>query len=70
DHATLATLAWNWSEMSLDSFATLLAAYAELVREMPGSDFSLLKLNHVAAGQIGMIYQSASPPGIGADEHR
>ncbi|GAA0295791.1 FAD-binding protein [Sphingomonas oligophenolica] len=70
DHAALLTLAWNWSDLTEDRFAGLLHLYAEIVAAMPESDFSLLKLNHVAAGQIGLIYQSVSPPGTTAADHR
>ncbi|MES2444420.1 MAG: FAD-binding protein [Pseudomonadota bacterium] len=70
DHATLSVLAWNWADVSEDDFVALLAEYAEMVATMPDTDFSLLKLNHVAAGQLGMIYQSVSAPGTGLDEHR
>ncbi len=70
DHATIWTLAWNWSDLDPESFADLLAVYAELVPEMPETDFSLLKLNHVSAKQIGLIVQMASAPGVGEREHR
>jgi len=50
DHATISTLAWNWSDLDRNSFAALLAVYAELVVDMPDTDFSLLKLNHVSNG--------------------
>lgn len=70
DHATIATLAWNWSDLDQDSFADLLAAYAEFVVEMPATDFGLLKLNHVSNGQIGLILQMVSAPGVGEREHR
>jgi hexose oxidase len=69
-HATIATLAWNWSDLDRNSFGDLLAAYAEFVAEMPDTGFGLLKLNHVAAGQIGLILQIVSAPGVGASEHR
>ncbi|HEY2323406.1 MAG TPA: FAD-binding protein [Thermoanaerobaculia bacterium] len=68
--ATLWTLAWNWSDLDRTKFGALLAAYAGLVVEMPETDFSLLKLNHVSAGQIGLILQMVSPPGVGRQEHR
>lgn len=70
DHASIWTIAWDWADLTQASFAQLLALYAELVTTMPESDFSLLKLNHKAAGQIGMIYQSASLPGMSAETHR
>ena len=62
DHATISTLAWNWSDLDQNSFAALLAAYADFVVEMPETDFSLLKLNHVSNGQIGLILQMVSAP--------
>ncbi|MGC1303963.1 MAG: FAD-binding protein [Caulobacteraceae bacterium] len=70
DHATLWTLAWNWSDLDEASFAALLAEYAQIVAAMPETDFSLLKLNHVAAGQVGLVYQSVSTPGASAADHR
>lgn len=68
--ATIWTLAWNWADLDRTKFGGLLAAYAELVLEMPETDFTLLKLNHVSAGQIGLILQMVSPPGVGREEHR
>ena len=70
EHATLRTLAWSWSDLDRGSFAGLLAAYAELVTTMPDTDFGLLKLNHVSNGQIGLILQTVSAPGVGSREHR
>ncbi|MEP9359452.1 FAD-binding protein [Sphingomonas sp. KR3-1] len=70
DHASLWTLAWNWSDVPESAFTALLALYAKVVSDMPETDFSLLKLNHVAAGQIGLIYQSVSPPGTSKAAHR
>jgi hypothetical protein len=70
DHATIYTLAWSWSDLDPSSFAGLLAAYADLVVEMPETDFSLLKLNHVSNGQIGLILQMASAPGVEYRDHR
>ena len=37
---------------------------------MPETDFSLLKLNHVSNGQIGLILQMVSARGVGEREHR
>ncbi|MDQ3280677.1 MAG: FAD-binding protein [Acidobacteriota bacterium] len=70
DHATLHTLAWNWSDLDQSSFGDLLAAYAELVVRMPRTDFGLLKLNHVSNAQIGLILQMASEAGMTEHEHR
>lgn len=70
EHATLRTLAWNWSDLDRGRFAALLAAYADFVVEMPETDFSLLKLNHVSAGQIGLVLQTVSAPGVGYRAHR
>jgi hypothetical protein len=69
DHATISVLAWNWSDLDRGSFGELLAAYAELVVRMPETDFSLLKLNHLANGQIGLVLQMVSGPGVDAREH-
>ena len=68
--ATLATFAWNWSDLDAWRFAALLTAYAQFVVDMPETDFGLLKLNHVSAGQIGLILQMASVPGTTRSEHR
>ena len=68
--ATIWTLAWNWADLDRTKFGGLLAAYAELVVEMPETDFTLLKLNHVSVGQIGLILQMVSPPRVGREEHR
>lgn len=70
DHATIWTVAWNWSDLDGNRFADLLAAYAEVVVAMPETDFGLLKLNHVSNGQVGLIVQMVSAPGVGAREHR
>lgn len=69
EHATLLTLAWNWSDLTETAFAQILAAYADLAAHMPDTDFGLLKLNHVAAGQIGLILQIVSAPGISHAAH-
>jgi len=69
-HATIATLAWNWSDLDQSTFAGLLAAYAGFVVAMPETDFSLLKLNHVSNGQVGLIIQMVSAPGVEQREHR
>ena len=70
DHATIATLAWNWSDLDPRRFAALLAVYAGFVAEMPDTDFTLLKLNHVSNGQIGLILQMVSAPGVEGRDHR
>ncbi|WP_141323941.1 FAD-binding protein [Myxococcus sp. AB025B] len=70
DHATLWTLAWDWSSLDLTAFTNLLAEYADLVTTLPDSNFTLLKLNHVAASQVGMVLQVTSPAGTKHDQHR
>jgi hexose oxidase len=69
EYASLYTFAWDWSDVTPDSFAQLLAEYASLVAELPDQEFTLLKLNHVAAGQLGMIWQMASLPGVPHADH-
>jgi hypothetical protein len=69
DHASLYTFAWNWSAVTADSFAQLLSEYAALMATLPDNEFTLLKLNHVASGQLGMIWQIASSPGMSHDDH-
>lgn len=55
--ARIWTLQWDWADVSLQSFAGLLADYAVLVAQLPPEAFSLLKLNHVSAKQITLIVQ-------------
>ena len=69
DRATLWTLAWDWADLDLRGFARLLAEYADMVEGMPEGNFSLLKLNHVASGQLGMTMQLTSPAGTSLGEH-
>ncbi len=61
-YASIWHASWNWANISPAALAHLLAAYADLVQQMPESDFTLLKLNHVAAGKINLIMQMASRP--------
>jgi hypothetical protein len=70
DHATIFTLAWNWTDVDSASFADLLAVYADFVVQMPETDFTLFKLNHVANGQIGLLLQMVSGPDVSQQEHR
>ena len=69
DFATIYSFAWNWSDVTADSFAQLLAVYAEVVQTLPQTDFTLLKLTHVSSGQIGMILQMTSSPGVSYQDH-
>jgi len=70
DYATLFTLAWDWSDFTQeDLFADLLHIYAELMLLLPDNEFTLLKLTHVAAKQLGMTLQVASLPGMSYDVH-
>ncbi len=69
-YATIGTLAWNWADLDRSAFAQLLTAYAGYVAQMPDTDFTLLKLNHFSAGQIGLVVQMVSAPGAGLAEHR
>jgi hypothetical protein len=63
-------LAWDWSDMTLDLFTSLLDTYAEIMLTLPENEFTLLKLTHVAAKQLGMTIQVASLPGMSYDNHR
>lgn len=67
--ASIWNVSWNWDDVSASGFRTLLAEYADWVEQMPGRQFSLLKLNHVAAGQINLILQIASEPGSTQESH-
>src|SRR5256714_9119031 len=70
EFASIYTLSWDWTSIDANSFADLLAGYAEYVRDMPETEFSLLKLTHVSAGQLGMIVQAVSPEGATLLDHR
>lgn len=70
EFASIYTLSWNWTSIDTDSFADLLACYAEFVSDMPETEFSLLKLTHVSSGQLGMIVQAVSPEGTTRLDHR
>lgn len=67
-HAALWTLAWNWTDMPLPAFRSLLAEYADLMQVLPENCFTLLKLNHQAAGQLALVLQVVSPPGLSHDQ--
>jgi len=68
-HASIFTLAWDWADLTEANFARLLAEYADLVANLPPEEFTLLKLNHSAAGQIGLIWQRAAPKGVALATH-
>lgn len=68
-YASIWTIGWNWEDLTPRGFATLMAEYADWVGQMPEREFSLLKLNHVAAGQVSMIVQFASQPDQALDDH-
>lgn len=68
-YASIWTVGWDWADLTQRGFATLLAEYADWVAQMPEREFSLLKLNHLAAGQVTMIVQYASQPNQSVDEH-
>lgn len=70
EFASIYTISWDWSTMSPGAFANLLAQYADFASSLPETDFSLLKLTHVAAGQIGMIVQAVSPGGATLLDHQ
>lgn len=70
EFASIYTLSWDWTSIDAQSFADLLAEYAEFVRGMPETEFSLLKLMHVSAGQIGMVVQAVSAEGATLLDHR
>ena len=69
DYATLFSLAWNWSQVSQQQFSDLLELYAELMPALPENEFTLLRLSHVTAGQLGLTLQVASRPGMSYDDH-
>ncbi|MFD0636733.1 BBE domain-containing protein [Catenulispora yoronensis] len=70
EFASIYTLSWDWSSIDTAAFANLLAYYADFVSDLPDTDFSLLKLTHVSAGQLGMVVQAVSPEGATLVEHR
>jgi hypothetical protein len=69
NYASIATLSWDWQDVDCDKFARLLAAYSDLMHSLPDTDFTLLKLTHVAKGQLGMTAQFASAPGASYAHH-
>lgn len=69
EHATLWTLAWDWDRMTRSAFRNLLAEYGELMLSLPESAFTLLKLSHRAHGQIGLVVQIVSEPGVSRSDH-
>lgn len=68
-YATLFSLAWDWSEMDEAKFSDLLASYSELMLHLPDNEFTLLKLTHVSAKQLGMTLQIAALPGESYHTH-
>ena len=70
EFASIYTLSWDWASIDTNSFANLLASYTEFVSDLPETDFSLLKLTHVSAGQLGMTVQAVSPEGATLLDHR
>lgn len=70
EFASIYTLSWDWTSFDAESFADLLAGYADYVSGLPETDFSLLKLRHVSAGQIGMVVQAVSPEGATLLDHQ
>lgn len=69
-HASLTVLAWNWSDLPLNSFQAFMAEYSDLMLMLPEPCFTLLKLNHHAAGQLALVLQVVSQPGQEIDDHR
>ena len=61
--AAIWTLKWDWSTLTLESFQGLLRDYAAFVAQLPAEAFSLLKLNHAAAGQITLLVQYSAATG-------
>ncbi|MEN3031034.1 BBE domain-containing protein [Chromobacterium amazonense] len=69
DYATQWSFAWDWDKIDQKTFDRLLDLYAEICAGMPNTDFSLLKLNHVSNGQIGLLVQFAALPGVSFQQH-
>jgi hypothetical protein len=67
--AAIATLAWDWADMTVERFTVLLAEIADLDADLPRTDFTLLKLNYASNGQLGMIMQMAARTGMTRREH-
>lgn len=68
-YASLWTVNWNWDDIDQTRFTNLLDAYTDWVATMPGRQFSLLRLNHISAGAVGMTLQIASAPGASLADH-
>lgn len=61
-YATQWLLAWNWQDMTQPAFRNLLEEYGDYMQCLPAHVFTLLKLNHSSAGQLGLVVQIASRP--------
>jgi FAD/FMN-containing dehydrogenase len=63
ERVLLAALAWDWEDIAEDDFGALVTAFGEYFRDhqdpsaAAGKLFAVLKLNHVANGQIGLLAQ-------------
>lgn len=68
-YTSLWSASWHWDQINRAALGQLLAAYAQMVLQMPESDFSLLKLQHVAAGQIHLTLQMVSQPDATPEQH-
>lgn len=67
--ATVWSASWSWEDVTEAAFGQLLARYAELVEGMPNAHFTLLGLQHKAAGSIGLTLQVPSGPRSSLDAH-
>ncbi|SNS84097.1 FAD/FMN-containing dehydrogenase [Actinomadura meyerae] len=63
ERVLLAALAWDWVDIAEDDFGALVTAFGEYFRDhqdpsaAAGKLFAVLKLNHLANGQIGLLAQ-------------
>lgn len=69
EHASIWQASWDWAGLNPAGFDALLADITRFMLQLPDSDFALLKLQHVAAGQIRLIVQMTSPAGTSLPHH-
>ncbi|GAA3751547.1 hypothetical protein HDA32_002383 [Spinactinospora alkalitolerans] len=69
----LTGLAWKWAEVRKEDFTTLVRKYGEFFQAHKGTGdkfgnlFSMLKLNHVSNGEIGLIAQIDADTSAGTE---
>ena len=67
--ASLWQATWDWETFTQRTFTRLVDNYAALTPDLPGDQFTILRLKHRAAGSISMTLQVASSPRSDLDRH-